>query len=118
MKWAGEAWESMQADAPPSARLTKEEQVRLDPLLAACWASLQNTLGALKYTPSTKILDLIPYLETAAPEAPDDWSPADVLNVAWMVRLGGWYEGRGVADGLDDRACLLMRQSIARKGDA
>ena len=110
---ASTAWESMQATAPQNAQLTKDMQADLNTQLVGCWVAVTNNLSSLAYQWSWIIRDLVSYLEShVAPDMPDGFSPADVLNAAWLVRLGSWFEGRAQPGDMEDRARRLIRQSL------
>jgi hypothetical protein len=115
---ADAAWTSMQSDAPAEARLTDAVRAELRTQLAGCWVTLTNALSALAYQPATSVQHLVRYLESASVERPETLSPADVLNAAWIVRLGSWYDDRHVAPGMEHRAQILLGRSLERRSHA
>jgi hypothetical protein len=113
--WASSAWKSMQAEAPAEAQLGDDNRGELAKQLAGCWIAVTSNLSALAYQSSPNLYALVDYLESPTiPETPEGFSPADVLNAAWIVRLGGWYEGREVPSDMEHRARSLIRRSLVK----
>jgi hypothetical protein len=111
--WARKAWEQMQSTASAEAVLTEEQQaaVRKD---VAGWSALLTThMSGFAYAWSPTIQHLAASVRSPdADVVPQGYSPADVLNAAWLVRLGDWFEGRPAPKDYERTLEALLASSL------
>ena len=107
--WAGTAWDQMQADGPAYSVLPDEAVRAVNGAVSDWRAVLSAQLASVACGWSGVVDDLVRHLRTGAGSLPDDLTPADVLNAAWLVRLGEWFERRPAASGYEARAGIVLR---------
>lgn len=111
------AWQAMQQDADQEAVLDEQAQGRLRTELAACWATLEETLGSARYEWSPSVRDLVEVLELRKAEPSlDGYTSADVLNAMWLVRLEALSGGVAPRSGLEQDARSLLQAAWAAQG--
>lgn len=114
--WARAAWQQMQATAPPEAVLTDQQAAEVKARVASWWAVLTNHLSGFVHIRSLVADQLVAAIRSAAAIPPaEGFLAADVLNEAWSVRLGCWFEGRS-PHGYEQRAESLLADAL-RAGD-
>ena len=112
--WARRAWAQMQAQTPGDAVVSEQQTGETLRWVFRWWAVLSSQMSGFAYAWSPVIESLEDYLRgTGQPPPAGGYSPADVLNAAWTVRLRSWFEDRSPAGDYEARARELLDLSLA-----
>jgi hypothetical protein len=110
--WARAGWQQMQNTASSEAVLTDEQTAEVTARVASWWAVLTNHLSGFAFTRSAAADQVYAAIRSATAEPPRvGFSATDVLDAAWSVRLGCWFEGRN-PDGYEQRAESLLAAAL------
>ncbi|HEY5785386.1 MAG TPA: hypothetical protein VIT65_11470 [Microlunatus sp.] len=94
-------WSDLQTDADQRARLSAEDQQQLINDLGGCWAAMTSHLSALAYQWSGRVFELMDRLTEITNTDPENGTPADVLNAAWLAKVDALLgRGRPVVEAL------------------
>jgi hypothetical protein len=101
-------WKDLQSGADDCAILSPAARAQLNTELAGCWAAMTSHLGALAYEWSSGVWDLVARLTETAGVLPEQVTPADVLNAAWLAKLEGLL---GTGEPVDEGSLAVLLTS-------
>jgi hypothetical protein len=106
----------MQSTADANVVLTSDQQGRVGREVAGWMAILTSDLSGFAYTWSTTVDEIVRYARSPRESPPTaGYSPADVLNAAWLVRLGAWFENRPTSANYEHTLNDLLVASLDEK---